>query len=101
MSAMVNRSTSVQIMPSVSLRLPSMISAHCLNEYQNNSETIICTFRADIRQLDASACNKLEGFDNVFRLLHTHSRGFVISTERDVPYLKNDRLDYEWQPGEY
>ena len=54
----------------------------------DNSVTIYTTFRANVRQLDASACNKLEGFNDVFRLLHTHSRGFVISTERDVPCFK-------------
>ncbi len=55
-----------------------------LSQQISDNSVTICTLRADVRQLDASACNKLERLDDVFSLLHAHSWGFVISTERDV-----------------
>lgn len=85
---MVNRRIRVQIMPRMSLRFPSMMSAYKLlaSFGSGRKRAGQRAFWADVRQLDATRSDELEGLVNILCLLYTHSGIPIVTSESSVAY---------------
>lgn len=96
MSAIVNRRMSVQIIPKMSFRFPSIISA------PSSMPGVVqlrwyTTFRPDVRKLHAPRSDKFEGFVHVLRFLYAHSWVLVVSPERCIPCEAKSSV-YDFRP---
>lgn len=83
MSAMVNRRMRVHIMPRISFKLPSMISARDGFQLFFNSNVRL-TLRSDIGELYPPRRDKFQRLVYVLRLLYAHSRIAIVASKRRV-----------------
>lgn len=84
-SAIVNRSTSVQIMPRISFKFPSMMSGEKLGQFERVQRKQH-TFRSNVRQFHTAGIDEFEGLVDILRLLNTHSWILIISAQGCVPW---------------
>lgn len=101
MSAMVNRRIRVQIMPKMSLRFPSMMSAYriSVSSCRGRKRAGQRAFWADVRQLDAARSDELEGLVDILCLLYAHSGIPIVTSESSVAYgytTPSAQLDLAW-----
>ena len=95
MSAIENQSTKLQIMPRISFRFPSTMSAHGANPQPPTPISIRApsetgrrrrarTLWPDVGEMDAHELDPIERLLDVLKLLHAMRRLAIESTERLV-----------------